>query len=221
MRFSRHEGRRRSPRLSAGRAGALWFPRDSRGLDVDRYCDDDAGVLFSAGDALDRKCEFRRSGDGVELRGGRHWGDVVLTRTNQPAALAWRIDRMRRGDSRVAQQALGRQFRLASLRLPRVYLRGLSNLDGGAETLIVRVFNGNPNAHIRPRLEVQYVVRARIRREPEVAFDIFPKSLERWKGLIFLFFQQTRGFSPGLDNLKVLVVHPDAPLKVALALFHF
>src|SRR6266436_5292097 len=110
--FPGDEGGRRSSRLPAGGAGWFCFSRDARGLDVDWYRDDDAGLLLAFGDALHRKREFRRSRDRSELRGWRLRRHVVLARTHQPAALARRRYRLRRGYTCLAQQTLRPRIQL-------------------------------------------------------------------------------------------------------------
>src|SRR2546425_10957871 len=52
LRFTCNESGRRSSRLPARRAGSLCGARDTSGLDVDRHCDDDAGLLLTPGDAF-------------------------------------------------------------------------------------------------------------------------------------------------------------------------
>ena len=93
----------------------------------------------------------------------------------------------------------------------------LSQLDGRAVALVIRVANDHVDVHIA-RLEMQIVVGVRVRREPVVAFDVLSVGLKTREHVVF---QVRHGFPKGLDDLEVLVVHPDAALKIPLIFLDF
>src|SRR3984957_3783913 len=86
---------------------------------------------------------------------------------------------------------------------------GGPDLDGGAESLVVGVADGH--AHVDcAGAEVQFVVGARIGREPVVAFDIFAEGFESRKDIFLPSLDDVGdGFAVALDDIQIAVVYPD------------
>src|SRR5713226_6904376 len=148
LRFARHEEGRRGSRFPARRAAAFCAARDAGGMDVDGNRDDDTGLLLTSSHAVDRECEFGRSGDRFELYGGRGGRLVVPARAHQRAALAGGPAGLYRRHDGVAEQALGLGGAAPRLGFLRIHLHWLSNLDGYPKPLVIRVTNCHANAHI-------------------------------------------------------------------------
>src|ERR1700688_1122628 len=108
-----------------------------------------------------------------------------------------------------------------NLRALRLYLCWSSNLDGYPETFIVRVTDGHANVY-SPSAELQHIVRPRIGRKPVVPLDVFAKRFKTRKHVFLPVLLNVRNRFPiSLYNLKVRIIHPDAPLKVPLVLLQF
>jgi len=75
----------------------------------------------------------------------------------------WRFHRLRRGNARLAQQALGPSL-VTGFTLLGVTCVGFPILMV-ERTAIVRIFNRDANAHIRTSLEVQHVVGSGVSRD--------------------------------------------------------
>jgi len=61
-----------------------------------------------------------------------------------------------------------------------------------------------------------------VRRKPVVAFDVFAVGFKAWEEILLVAFQNVgNGFAVSLDDFKVLVVDPNASLKIALIFFRF
>src|SRR5688500_14330305 len=88
-------------------------------------------------------------------------------------------------------------------------------LDDGraaAQALEVREPDAHAEADGLPRLEVQLVVGVGVGREPVLAVYLLAVGLERGEALVEL----GHALAARLDDLQVLIVNPDAPLKEAL-----
>src|SRR5256884_1972202 len=149
---------------------------------------DDRGIFLPAGDALHGKCKLRCAGDRAELCSRRHRRGAIPARKNKQATLAGRAGGVPWCDARLAQPEVSnfpyRRRWYLGLRL--IDLRGVSDLDGRAKALIVRIVDRNAYVHCFARFEMQDVVRSRVRRKPVVPFDIFAVVLETRKSLVFL-----------------------------------
>src|SRR5690348_6458042 len=75
-------------------------------------------------------------------------------------------------------------IRLPRLGLLRIDLRGIADLNSRREALVVRIVNRNPHVHFVGIFEMQHVIGARVRRKPEMAFDIFAVVFEMRKRLV-------------------------------------
>src|SRR5580704_6300696 len=96
--------------------------------------------------------------------------------------------------------------------------RGRADLDGRTEALVIFVTDGH--AHVNAAAaELESIVGVSVGREPIVALDIFAKGFEtRVKMFRVFLFDIRNGFSVRLDNSHIFLVHPNAPLEIALIL---
>ena len=161
-------------------------------MDVDWHRFHDLGFFLTARDAFNGERELRRPRDGAELRRWRHRRHDILARESQQAALARRAGRLHRRYACLAQSPIANWlFPALRLGLLRIDLRRIADLNGRREALVVRIVNRNAHVHFVGIFEMQHVIGARVRREPEVALDVLSIVLKMWKSLVLSLLKQT------------------------------
>src|SRR5260221_7061272 len=116
-------------------------------------------------------------------------------------------------------------IRLGRILLPRRRFFNLfpvvDNLGARTKPLVVLVVKDFANTDVTRR-EVQRVIRQRVGREPVLAVDLFPPSGEAGEEifLTLLLANVGHGFPTRLHDLKILIIHPDAALEIALSFFN-
>src|SRR5947209_14343094 len=89
-----------------------------------------------------------------------------------------------------------------------------------AETLVVCVLDGLADVNLTAA-ETQVIIGARISGEPVLAVHLFAISHKLGKDIFIALAANFRNrLAAGLHNLKIMVVHPDAPLKIPAAFFN-
>src|ERR1019366_6656461 len=94
--------------------------------------------------------------------------------------------------------------------------------DGGAAfvLLVILVLHGHADGDVFTALEVQSVVGAGVGGKPVFLIDLFAEGFELGEGLVGAALENPDGFADRLDDLQVLIVHPDLAFEVALARHH-
>src|ERR1035437_2715750 len=101
-------------------------------------------------------------------------------------------------------------------------LHHVAELDGGAAfvPLVILILHGHADGHVFAALEVQGVVGAGVGGEPVLLIDLFAVGFELGEGLVGAALENPDGFADRLDDLQVLIVHPDLAFEVAFARDH-
>src|ERR1019366_5064421 len=112
---------------------------------------------------------------------------------------------------------LGWRWRGRRSRARLANVHHLAVLDAGAAfvLLVILVLHGHADGYVFAALEVQRIGGAGVGGEPVLLVDLFAIGFELGKGLVAL--DNPDSFAVSLDDLQILIVHPDLAFEVALA----
>src|SRR5215472_7781041 len=95
-----------------------------------------------------------------------------------------------------------------------------SHFDRAAVALVVRVADGHTDVHIAAA-KVQIVIGASVYREPVALLDVLAIGAEPREDILVILADDVRnGLAVGHDDLQVLVIDPNAALKITLLLLN-